>query len=131
MRVFVTKWFKRWARREKLAEDQLLGSVEEVEDGLIDADLGGGLIKKRIARRGQGKSGGYRTILAYRDGEKLFFLYGFPKSARDNINAKELEALKLTGGKLLDSSSSDLELLIEKDELDELEYEQEEGVEDV
>lgn len=120
MRIFLTKWFKRWARKEKLDEAQIIEVVEEVELGLIDADLGGGLLKKRIARKGQGKSGGFRTILAYQEGEKIFFLYGFPKSERDNIDEKELRTLKLVGGSFLDSSEDDLETLIEKDELHEV-----------
>ena len=68
MRAFKTKWFTRFVRGEGIADDSLREALERAERGLIDADLGGGLIKLRVARRGQGKSGGYRVIVAYRSG---------------------------------------------------------------
>jgi len=68
--------------------------VAEVEHGLIDADLGGGVIKQRIARRGQGKSGGFRVVILYRRGARAFFVHGFAKSERANISQDELAALK-------------------------------------
>ena len=63
--------------------------------GLVDADLGGGVIKQRIARRGQGRSGGFRTIVVFRRGNRAFFVYGFAKSARENLRRDELEAFRL------------------------------------
>jgi hypothetical protein len=65
-RVFKTKWFQRFARKEKLADAALLEAADRAEKGQIDADLGGGVIKQRIARTGKGKSGGYRTIILLR-----------------------------------------------------------------
>lgn len=121
LRSFLTKVFKRWARKEKLGEEELVEAVEEIEDGLIDAELGGNLIKKRIARSGQGKSGGFRTILAYKTEEKAFFIYGFSKNEKDNISSKELKALKIVGGQLLSYSEEKLEHLLESGELFELE----------
>jgi hypothetical protein len=88
-RVFKTKWFQRFARKEKLADAALLKAVERAEKGQIDADLGGGVIKQRIARAGKGKSGAYRTIILFRLGERAVFMYGFAKSERDNIRADE------------------------------------------
>ena len=85
--------------------------------GLIDADLGGGLIKQRVARKGQGKSGGYRTILAYRSGERAVFLYGFAKKQRDNIEADELEDWREIGSSLLRASMEAIERAIADDEL--------------
>ena len=69
--------------------------------GLYDADLGGGLVKKRIARPGQGKSGGFRTLVATNKGERWFFVYGFPKNERSNIDQDEEEALKKLAAHLL------------------------------
>jgi len=80
MQVFMTKWFQRWAARETLTDDALLSAVEEIGQGLIDADLGGHLVKKRIGTRGRGKSGSVRTLLAIQLGEKAFFIYGFSKN---------------------------------------------------
>ena len=94
MRVFKTKDFARFARKEKIDDDDLCESVTHAERGLIDADLGGGLIKQRVARKGQGRSGGFRTIIAYRSGRRAVFLHGFAKSAKDNVSDDELDALK-------------------------------------
>ena len=85
MRVFRNAWFGRFVRKEKIAADVLWDAVERVDRGLIDADLGGGVIKQRIARPGAGKSKGYRTIVIFRKGDKAFFVYGFPKSELGNI----------------------------------------------
>ena len=101
MQVFVTKWFQRWAASEALADDALLVAVEEIRQGLIDADLGGHVVKKRIGTRGRGKSASVRTLLAIQLGEKAFFIHGFSKNERSNINQKELKALKLLASELL------------------------------
>ena len=85
MRVFKTKPFARFARREGIADEELCKVVRRVEAGLIDANLGGGVIKQRLARAGRGKSGGYRSILLFRQGMIAFFVYGFAKSDQDNI----------------------------------------------
>lgn len=104
----MTKVFRRWARKEKLEEEELLEAVAEIEEGLVDAVLSGVLLKKRIARRGQGKSGGFRTILAYQQGEKTFFLYGFAKSEKENITKKDLKLLEGIGEELLEYSDDEL-----------------------
>ena len=85
MRIFKTKWFVRFARRERIKDHALLDAIARAEKGLIDADLGSGLLKQRVARAGEGRSGGYRTIIAYRAGGLAVFLYGFAKNERDNI----------------------------------------------
>lgn len=92
MRVFKTKWFARFARKEDISDEKLVDAVREVEQGLNDGDLGGGLIKKRVARTGQGKRGGYRTIMVHRTGMRSVFVYGFPKSVKANLSPVELEA---------------------------------------
>ena len=94
MRIFKTKLFARFARRERISDGALCEAVSRVEKGLVDADLGGGVIKQRIARQGQGRSGGYRVLLAFRDKERTIFVYGFAKSDRDNIDDQELAVLR-------------------------------------
>ncbi len=94
MRIFKTKPFSKWAAKEGLNDKALQMAVAEIENGLIDADLGGHVIKKRVALAGRGKSGGVRTLLAYQVKDKAFFVYGFVKNARSNIKSDELKALK-------------------------------------
>ena len=99
--IFKNKPFERWQGKENISDDMLRHAVDEMRQGLIDADLGGGLIKKRIARSGAGKRSGYRTLLATNKNEKWFFIYGFAKNQRDNIDRQELRALKLLVRELL------------------------------
>jgi hypothetical protein len=94
MRVLKTRWFARWARMEGLTDVALRSAVDEMRRGLVDAVLGGGLIKKRIARPGGGKSGGYRTLLAADFRDRWVFLYGFAKSERENIGDGDLRELR-------------------------------------
>jgi hypothetical protein len=89
VRIFKSRWFQRFARKEGIADAALREAVTRAEKGQIDADLGGGVIKQRIARPGQGRSKGYRTIILFRRGVKAFFEYGFSKSQRANINNDE------------------------------------------
>ncbi len=96
-RVFKDYEFHRWARREGLADGSLCKAAAEIGDGLVDARLGGFLIKKRVGAAGRGKRGGYRTIVAYRQGDRLVFLYGFAKNEKDNISREEKEALRKLG----------------------------------
>lgn len=101
MRVFKTKVFSRWARREDLADEELFKAVAEMQQGLVDAQLGGGVYKKRVARAGEGKRGGYRTILATNLRDRWFFMFGFAKNERDNIDDDELKMLKRAAAALL------------------------------
>jgi hypothetical protein len=101
MRVFKTKPFARFAGREGIADEELCEAVRQAERGLIDADLGGGVIKQRLAREGQGKSGGFRSILFFRRGSVAFFVYGFAKSDRDNIRRDELKAFRRLASEML------------------------------
>jgi hypothetical protein len=94
VRVFKVKGFARIQRRERITDSALAKVVRNGEDGLVDADLGGGLVKQRIARPGQGKSGGFRTVIAYRRGDRAIFLLGFAKNERDNVDDEELDELK-------------------------------------
>ena len=101
MRVFMTKPFARFASREGIADHELCDAVRRAENGVCDADLGGGVIKQRIARKGQGKSGGFRTIVLFRRGARAFFVYGFPKSERANIRRDELGAFRKLADEIL------------------------------
>ena len=101
MRVFKNKPFARFARKAGLDDDVLRQAVEAAERGLIDADLGGGVIKQRVARQGGGKSGGFRTIVLFRLDERAFFVHGFAKSDFGNIRADELAAFRMLASHLL------------------------------
>ena len=90
MRVFKTKWFRRFARREGIVDAALCDAVVRVHRGQIDADLGGGVLKQRVARAGQGRSGGYRTLIVYRARDRAIFVFGFAKSERENLEPGEL-----------------------------------------
>ena len=93
-RILKTKAFTRWARKVSLREAALCGAIQEMVDGSIDANLGGGVLKKRIALPGMGKSGGTRTLVATNKGSRWYFVFGFEKNERDNIEPDELAALK-------------------------------------
>jgi len=99
--IMKTRHFHRWAKKAGLLDKALLAAVSEMIKGLIDADLGGGILKKRIALPGQGKSGSTRTLLATNRNDRWIFVLGFEKNERANISAKELEALKMLAGDLL------------------------------
>jgi hypothetical protein len=96
VRIFRSKWFSRFAKKEGITDGELRNIVNDLEKGLWDADLGGGVYKKRLARSGAGKSGGYRTIVFFKSEFRSFFVYGFAKSDRDNIDEDELQDLKHT-----------------------------------
>ena len=100
-RVFKTRHFARWVRKTNLSDDALCNAVAEMAQGLIDADLGGGIVKKRVALPGRGKRGGARTLVATNRGNRWIFVYGFEKNDRANISDDELEALKEIAEQLL------------------------------
>ncbi|MFA6968481.1 type II toxin-antitoxin system RelE/ParE family toxin [Bosea sp. (in: a-proteobacteria)] len=92
--VYKFKPFARYARRAGISDAMLCRAAQEIEAGRVDADLGGGVVKQRVARDGEGRSGGFRTIVLFRVGTSLFFIRGFAKNERDNITAVELTLLK-------------------------------------
>ncbi|KAF0249982.1 MAG: hypothetical protein FD167_620 [bacterium] len=94
MRIFKTKWFTKFAKKQAISDATLLQVVQDIEAGKIDADLGDGVIKQRIARSGQGKSAGYRSIILYQKANKAFFVYGFAKNEQANIAEHEERAFK-------------------------------------
>jgi len=101
VRLFKNKPFARFARKARLPDAVLCAAIADATRGLIDADLGGGVVKQRIARQGGGKSGGFRTIILFRLGEKAFFVHGFAKSEQDNIRDDELAAFKLLAAEMM------------------------------
>ena len=122
MRVFKTKWFARFARRLGIADSKLVRAVREIEKGLIDADYGGDLIKKRVARDGGGKSGGYRNIVAYRSEEKCVFMFCFAKSDKGNLNINEVVQYKSASEIYLGFSDIGIAVALKKGELVEVTY---------
>ena len=101
MRIFRNKPFTRFLKKAGLDDTALCKAVADVERGSTDANLGGGVIKQRIARPGGGKSGGFRTLILYRKGTRAYFVHGFAKNDKDNIDPKELAALKKLASEML------------------------------
>jgi hypothetical protein len=93
MRIFKLKNLARFTKREGIADTSLVTAAWAADRGLVDADLGGGLIKQRVARSGQGKRGGYRMLIAFRSADRAIFLYGFAKNERDNVDDDQLATL--------------------------------------
>lgn len=122
MQVLKLKAFARFQRRERVSDDTLARAIERMEQGLVDADLGGGLVKQRIARPGQGKSGGFRTIIAYRHGKRAVFLFGFAKNERANLDDDELAYWQRVGKVYLGLDDDGVVLAIAADELMEIPY---------
>ena len=123
MRVFKNRPFARFARGNKISDEDLLSAIKAAEKDLIDADLGGGVIKQRVARSGAGKSGGYRTIVLYRSGDKCFFVHGFAKSSQSNIKPDELAYFKKLADEYLSKSDDGLKALKDTGALTEIENE--------
>jgi hypothetical protein len=104
--VYQTKGFGRFARKAKVTAADLLDAIDRANRGLIDADLGGGLIKQRIARPGHRKRGGHRGIIAYRVGSLAVFLFGFSKNELDNVGPEDLADLRLLAKGWLESAAT-------------------------
>jgi hypothetical protein len=94
MRIFKYRTFDKWTKKQGLADDDLRKAIAEIEQGLIDANLGGNVYKKRIARQGKSKSGSYRTLLLMKQSDKVIFAHGFAKDEQGNITKNELEGFK-------------------------------------
>ncbi|MBF0284869.1 MAG: type II toxin-antitoxin system RelE/ParE family toxin [Magnetococcales bacterium] len=122
-RLFKTRHFARWLRKSPLSDADLLRAVDEMARGLIDADLGGGVFKKRVAPPGQGKSGGVRILVATKREERWFFVYGFEKNDRANITPGELPALQDLASDLLGLSNARLAADLAEGRLEEISHE--------
>ena len=123
-RIFKNGWFDRFARKEALDDAVLREAIARAENGLVDADLGGGVIKQRVARSGKGKSGGYRTPMLFRQGDRAIFAFGFAKKAQANISKADLKLLKEAAAEALNWSDEELDELIAAGTLVEIEGEQ-------
>ncbi len=123
-RVFKTRHFQRWMRKTDLTDKALSVAVIEMSQGLVDADLGGGVVKKRVAVAGRGKSRGVRTLVATNKGDRWFFVFGFAKNARANITDTELEALQSLASDLLQLTQSQLKQAVEDGSLQEICHDQ-------
>lgn len=117
MKVWKTREFARFAHREDIQDAHLRQAIERAQSGLVDADLGGGLIKQRIARRGQGRRGGYRTLVVFRAGQRTMFLYGFAKNERDNIGGNELRFWRRVAEAFLTMDAATSDALVEAGEI--------------
>jgi hypothetical protein len=120
-RIFKNGWFERFARKERLNDAALREAVRRAESGLVDADLGGNVIKQRVARAGQGKSGGYRTLILFRQGDRAIFAFGFAKSAQANISKADLALLRDAAAEALGWTQENLDRLVASGALTEIE----------
>jgi hypothetical protein len=123
-RVFKTRTFKRWSRKADISDAMLCNAVEEMAQGLIDADLGGRVFKKRIPVTGRGKRGGARTIVGSNLQDRWFFLFGFEKKDRETIDARELGVLQVIAAALLAMERKLLEKAVVEGELEEICHEE-------
>jgi hypothetical protein len=113
VRVFKNTWFTRFANKEGITDTELKETVNQLEAGQEDADLGGGVYKVRVARSGEGKSGGYRVIVFFKSEERTFYVYGFAKADRSNIDQKETREYKALEKKHLNLSDEIIERAVQ------------------
>lgn len=111
-RILMNRWFQRFAAKERIGSQALIEAIERANRGLIDADLGGGVIKQRVARPGQGRSGGYRTLILFRVGTRAVFAFGFAKSDQANIAPADLALLKDAASMTLGLTEDDIARLV-------------------
>lgn len=119
-RVFKTRYFGKWQRKTDLTDRALCQAIEEMAAGLIDADLGRGLFKKRVGLPGRGKRGGARTLVATNRGTRWIFVFGFEKNQRANVSGDELETLQELATDLLEQSSKQIEVALRDGSLQEI-----------
>jgi hypothetical protein len=120
IRIYKTKVFDRWLKKSEVTDPDLIQAVKEMNMGLVDADLGEHLFKKRIALSGRGKRSGVRTLVASKINDQWFFLYGFAKNERDNISDQERRVLQVIAGSWLEQDQKMLQRAIEDGELKEV-----------
>jgi len=121
--IFKTRNFARWARKSGLSDSLLKIAVLEIQRGLLEADLGGGIVKKRIALPGRGKRGSTRTLLATNRNDRWFFVFGFEKNERVDISENELESLKKVAKDLLGLTAAQIAVALGEGSLVEVEHE--------
>lgn len=120
MKICQNAWFAKFARKEKISESALCDAISRIKRGSIDADLGGGVIKQRIARAGAGKSGGYRTLVFVRQGARAIFVYGFAKNDQANLSADEVAMFKKAAKIVLALSQDQIDVEVTAGRLTEL-----------
>lgn len=120
MKIFKNAWFGRFARKEEISAAALWDAVQRAENGQIDADLGGGVIKQRIARLGESRSKGYRSIILFRKGKLSFFVYGFSKSEFGNIREDEEAQFKKMAKYVLSLTDVQLSELVANGQFEEV-----------
>ncbi len=125
MRKFKTKLFNRWSVKEGLTDAVLLSALKEIIQGLVDANLGGHVYKKCVRLDGRGKRGGARTLLAYKAKDKAFFIYGYSKNEKENIEPKALEVLKELAAIFLGYTEAQITKALQSGELKEIEGDEE------
>jgi hypothetical protein len=123
IRSFKTRTFARWADKNSLSDAALIDALEEMSRGLIDADLGGHVFKKRVALHGKGKSGGARVLVATKLADRWYFILGFGKSERDNIDQDELKILREYAKDLLELNEKQLREAIDQGKIFEVNHE--------
>ena len=121
--IYKTRHFARWARKAGLNDSLLETAVLEIQSGLLEADLGGGIVKKRVALPGRGKRGSTRTLLATNLDDRWFFVFGFEKNERENISENELATLKKLARDLLGMTSKKITVAVGEGSLVEVEHE--------
>jgi len=112
--MFLTKWVGKWVRKTKLAESELVKAIDSIDCGSGSIDLGGGIHKVRIPRPGQGKSGGFRTIIAFHSGHRAAILFAFAKSDIPNIGQDDLVALRKSGQAILEMSDEEVQVALSR-----------------
>ena len=117
MKTIKTKLFSKWANKNEVSDESLLLAAKEISDSNYEANYGGGVIKKRIANKRRGKSGSVRTIVAFKNGKNCFFVYGFEKNAKSNIDPNEEKAIKILATSLFAYSDENIMLLIKDGKL--------------
>lgn len=122
LRIFKTKPFSRFAKRERIT-DAMYEAVERAEKGILDADLGGNIIKQRVARQRQGRSKGYRVLIAVRIKKRYVFMHGFAKNEKSNIEDDELDVLKTYGAAWLNADEKIIKISLKEGKLEEINYE--------
>ena len=127
IKVYASKAFVRFGKSNRINEQTLLDAVDRAESGLVDANLGGDVIKQRVARQGEGRSGGFRTIILYLAGSRAVFVHGFAKSERENITAEELEGFRLLANEILAFSEEKMAQSVESGALVEIKRDSEDG----
>ena len=120
MRVFRNGWFRKFARKQRISEAALCEAVARIQAGLVDADLGGGLLKQRVAREGGGRSGGYRTLLAFRVETRAVFVFGFAKSDQDNVSEDDERELRKLAKLVLGFDENEMDRLVAAGKFDEV-----------